>query len=157
MAGLNFQTQTIINANIDKDSNNADLFVAKKAKVDGVEKDVLQIKRDFLFVKDVKLLDNKLYMIPHLNGNDELSNKMIVFDLLNKSMESIDLPFNNSKLSPAAKLELQKLYDACPDAMSQEAPELIDVIHTEATEEQVNAVIEPESKSYADLISDKYK
>ena len=52
MAGLNFQTQTIINTKIDKDSNNADLFVAKKAKVDGVEKDVLQIKRDFLFVKD---------------------------------------------------------------------------------------------------------
>lgn len=52
MAGLNFQTQTIINANVDKDSNNAVLFEAKKAKVDGVEKDVLKVKRDFLFVKD---------------------------------------------------------------------------------------------------------
>lgn len=52
MAGLNFQTQTIINANVDKDSNNAVLFEAKKVKVDGVEKDVLKVKRDFLFVKD---------------------------------------------------------------------------------------------------------
>ena len=52
MAGLNFQTQTIINANVDKDSKNAVLFEAKKVKVDGVEKDVLKVKRDFLFVKD---------------------------------------------------------------------------------------------------------
>ena len=52
MAGLNFQTQTIINANVDKDSNNADLFKAVKTNVDGVEKDVVKIKRDFLFVKD---------------------------------------------------------------------------------------------------------
>lgn len=49
MAGLNFQTQTIINSNLD---SGAVLFEGKKEKVDGVEKDVLKIKRDFLFVKD---------------------------------------------------------------------------------------------------------
>ena len=53
MAGLNFQTQTIINSNLDPDSGNGVvLFEGKKEKVDGVEKDVLKIKRDFLFVKD---------------------------------------------------------------------------------------------------------
>ena len=60
MAGLNFQTQTIINKNQDPDSSalngksaeNSWLYKAKKEKVDGVEKDVLRIKRDFLFVKD---------------------------------------------------------------------------------------------------------
>ena len=52
MAGLNFQTQTIINANIDKDSKNAKLFETTSVKVDGVAKDALKIKRDFLFVKD---------------------------------------------------------------------------------------------------------
>ena len=52
MAGLNFQTQTIINANVDKDSKNAVLFEAVKTKVDGVEVDAVKIKRDFLFVKD---------------------------------------------------------------------------------------------------------
>lgn len=77
--------------------------------------------------------------------------------LTSTATDQLHLAFNNSKLSPSAKLELQKLYDTCPNAVSQEAPELLDVIHTEATEEQVNAVIEPESKSYADLISDKYK
>ena len=51
MAGLNFQTQTIINSNLDPDSGVV-LFEGKKEKVDGVEKDVLKIKRDFLFVKD---------------------------------------------------------------------------------------------------------
>ena len=53
MAGLNFQTQTIINSNLDPDSGKGVvLFESKKEKVDGVEKDVLKIKRDFLFVKD---------------------------------------------------------------------------------------------------------
>lgn len=53
MAGLNFQTQTIINSNLDPDSGKGVvLFEGKEEKVDGVEKDVLKIKRDFLFVKD---------------------------------------------------------------------------------------------------------
>ena len=53
MAGLNFQTQTIINSNLDPDSGKGVvLFEGKKEEVDGVEKDVLKIKRDFLFVKD---------------------------------------------------------------------------------------------------------
>ena len=53
MAGLNFQTQTIINSNLDPDSGKGVvLFESKKEKVDGVQKDVLKIKRDFLFVKD---------------------------------------------------------------------------------------------------------
>lgn len=51
MAGLNFQTQTIINSNLDS-GKGVVLFKGKKEKVDGVEKDVLKIKRDFLFVKD---------------------------------------------------------------------------------------------------------
>lgn len=52
MAGLNFQTQTIINSNYDPDSK-AKLFVTKSDyKVDGEEKTVLQVKRDFIFVKD---------------------------------------------------------------------------------------------------------
>ena len=54
--GLNFQTQTIINSNLDPDSSNAGkkavLFEAVKTKVDGVEVDALKIKRDFLFVKE---------------------------------------------------------------------------------------------------------
>lgn len=53
MAGLNFQTQTIINSNLDPDSGKGVvLFEGKKEKVDGVAKDVLKIKRDFIFVKD---------------------------------------------------------------------------------------------------------
>lgn len=53
MAGLNFQTQTIINSNLDPDSGKGVvLFEGKKEEVDGVGKDVLKIKRDFLFVKD---------------------------------------------------------------------------------------------------------
>lgn len=60
MAGLNFQTQTIINKNLDPDSSalngngeeNAWLYRAGQEKVDGETKDVLRVKRDFIFVKD---------------------------------------------------------------------------------------------------------
>lgn len=53
MAGLNFQTQTIINSNLDPDSGkDVVLFEAKTEKVEGVEKDIVRVKRDFLFVKD---------------------------------------------------------------------------------------------------------
>ena len=52
MAGLNFQTQTIINSNLDPDSGKGVvLFESKREKVDGVEKDIVRVKRDFLFVK----------------------------------------------------------------------------------------------------------
>ena len=50
--GLNFQTQTIINSNLDPDSNNSVLFENQDTKIDGVDKKVLRIKRDFVFVKD---------------------------------------------------------------------------------------------------------
>lgn len=57
--GLNFQTQTIINSNLDPDSSklngkgtdNAYLFKSDKTNIDGEEVDVLKIKRDFVFVK----------------------------------------------------------------------------------------------------------
>lgn len=57
--GLNFQTQTIINSNLDPDSSklngkgtdNTYLFKSEKTNIDGVEVDALKIKRDFVFVK----------------------------------------------------------------------------------------------------------
>lgn len=58
--GLNFQTQTIINSNLDPDSSklngkgtdNTYLFKSGKTNIDGVEVDALKIKRGFVFVKD---------------------------------------------------------------------------------------------------------
>lgn len=57
--GLNFQTQTIINSNLDPDSSklngkgtdNTYLFESGKINIDGEEVDALKIKRDFVFVK----------------------------------------------------------------------------------------------------------
>lgn len=48
MAGLNFQTQTIINSNLDPDSSNA----GKEVKLFEVKENALRIKRDFVFAKD---------------------------------------------------------------------------------------------------------
>lgn len=55
--GLNFQTQTIINSNLDPDSSKLNgkgtyLFKSDKTNIDGVKVDALKIKRDFVFVKD---------------------------------------------------------------------------------------------------------
>ena len=50
--GLNFQTQTIINYNVDPDSGKTLFEGVAKYKVDGEEKAVLKIKRDFVLVKD---------------------------------------------------------------------------------------------------------
>lgn len=58
--GLNFQTQTIINSNLDPDSSklngkgtdNTYLFKSDKTNIDGVKVDALKITRDFVFVKD---------------------------------------------------------------------------------------------------------
>lgn len=57
--GLNFQTQTIINSNLDPDSSklngngtdNTYLFKSDKTNIDGEEVNALKIKRDFVFVK----------------------------------------------------------------------------------------------------------
>lgn len=57
--GLNFQTQTIINSNLDPDSSklngkgtdNTYLFKSGKTNIDGEKVDALKIKRDFVFVK----------------------------------------------------------------------------------------------------------
>lgn len=57
--GLNFQTQTIINSDLDPDSSklngkgtdNTYLFKSGKTNIDGEEVDALKIKRDFVFVK----------------------------------------------------------------------------------------------------------
>ena len=48
MAGLNFQTNTIIN----DASRFSDKFGVKKYNIDGVEKDVIRIKEDFIFDKE---------------------------------------------------------------------------------------------------------
>lgn len=55
--GLNFQTQTIINSNLDPDSSKLNgkgtyLFQKGPTTIDGVKVDALKIKRDFVFVKD---------------------------------------------------------------------------------------------------------
>lgn len=55
--GLNFQTQTIINSNLDssklngKGTDDTYLFKSDKTNIDGEEVDALKIKRDFVFVK----------------------------------------------------------------------------------------------------------
>lgn len=60
--GLNFTTTTLINSNLDPDSGaGVKLFEAISTPIDGVEKEVVKIKRDFTFVKDnIKVVRKKV-------------------------------------------------------------------------------------------------
>ena len=79
MAGLNFYTQTIINANVDKDSNDKVLFEAKD--------NVLRIKRDFVFEKDnVKVIRKRAGYDP------EMCKAVINFGAITEIMPTEDEP-----------------------------------------------------------------
>ena len=75
MAGLNFYTQTIINSNVDHDSNGKVLFALNDAE------NALHIKRDFLFEAD------KVKAIRKRNGYDAEACKVVVdFDALKDTL-----------------------------------------------------------------------
>ena len=79
MAGLNFYTQTIINANVDKDSNDKVLFEAKD--------NVLHIKRDFVFEAD------KVKVIRKRAGYDpEMCKAVVDFSAITEIMPTEDEP-----------------------------------------------------------------
>jgi hypothetical protein len=79
MAGLNFQTQTIINSNLDPDSGKV-LF--EKGKLFGEDHvghnpDVLKVKRDFIFAKDEDGL-GKVLAIRKAEGHDAVACKAVI-------------------------------------------------------------------------------
>lgn len=104
-------------------------------------------------------------------SNEKLSKKIIELEEANKVntelnnntnavvsalIDMLHVAYSSSKLGVETKIQLQKIYDSCPDAIA-DVPKLIELIGKEPTVEQVEAVVETETKSYADIIADKYK
>ena len=52
---------------------------------------------DNYFINDVYVNGNKLYMVPFLEKGDRPTNKLLIYDIEGKSLESIDLPFTDSR------------------------------------------------------------
>lgn len=47
------------------------------------------------FVTDAKIINNDMYILINRDGKDNLSNKLVKLDLNNKSVNTVELPFNN--------------------------------------------------------------
>lgn len=63
-------------------------------------KDTLEVEKeykntDYLFVSDVQLIDDKLYMSPQLDESDSLVDQLLIFDIKNENWATVQLPFNN--------------------------------------------------------------
>ena len=79
MAGLNFQTQTIINSNLDSDSG-------KDVKLFKAANGVLRIKRDFDFYKDKKGYGKICAIRKRAGYNAKLCNATVDFSKLERMM-----------------------------------------------------------------------
>lgn len=99
-------------------------------------------------------LDNKIDKVSEAIDNDikvnENSNQIIsaVIDMLH-------VAYVNSKLNVDSKINLQKLYDKCPDALCDEVDKLIKVIEDTPTDSQIETVEQSTPQSYADIIASK--
>ena len=71
-------------------------------------------------------------------------------------LDMLHVAYSSSKLSLEAKLQLQKIYDNCPDALTDKLS-LVELIGQEPTIEQEEAVSAVKDKSYAEVIAEKYK
>lgn len=73
--------------------------------------------------------------------------------MVSAMLDMLHVAYSSSKLSLEAKLQLQKIYDNCPDALTDKLS-LIELIGQEPTVEQEEVV---KDKSYAEVIAEKYK
>lgn len=65
-----------------------------------VDKETMKVvnefkSEDYSFVRDAVLENNKLYMVPFLDKNESISNKLLIFDLIKNNWNVVQLPFNN--------------------------------------------------------------
>lgn len=100
MAGLNFQTQTIINSNLDPDSGNA----SKEVKLFEVAENALRIKRDFVFAKDDER--GRVIAIRKAEGYDAEPCKAVIdFSKIAEIQPSTDAPKKYCRLDIYLGLE----------------------------------------------------
>lgn len=75
--------------------------------------------------------------------------------IVSASIDMVHTAYLNSKLDVNSKINLQKLYDKCPDAVCDEPNTFINTVNEAATEEQIKVVEEAAPASYADIIENK--
>lgn len=75
--------------------------------------------------------------------------------MISALVDMIHVAYASSKLDIATKIQLQKLYDNCPDAIAEKI-NLIQTIEQKPTEEQIAKVEAASQESYADAIAKKF-
>lgn len=113
----------------------------RTAEVDSLRNEVIILQGK------TTMLEEKLEEANKINEN---TNQMV-----SAAVDMLHVAYLNSKLDINSKINLQKLYDKCPDASCDEATALIDTLNEKATEEQVQIVEEATPVSYADIIASK--
>lgn len=99
-------------------------------------------------------LHNNINSIIELVTNEDNVNKN-TNQIVSAIVDMLHVAYTNSKLGVDSKINLQKLYDKCPDALCDAANLFIQTINEEATEEQVQIIEDATPESYADIIAEK--
>ena len=77
-------------------------------------------------------------------------------EIVNCLIEIIHLAYANSKLSQDVKIQLQKLYDKCPDAITERV-DVLEILSEKPTQAQIEEVTRTSEISYSDAIANKIK
>ena len=100
-------------------------------------------------VAEVKGLRTQLEEQTAINNNNN--------EMLSATIDIIHVAYAGSNLDVVTKLQLQKIYDSCPDSMLETKNKLQDIIEQEATQEQIDQVKATEENTAVETIINKLK
>lgn len=78
-------------------------------------------------------------------------------EMLSSTIDMIHVAYAQSSLDVNTKLQLQKIYDKCPDALADQKDKLYEILEEDATEEQIQEVVSQVEESAVDTIINKLK
>lgn len=100
-------------------------------------------------ITEVKGLKTQLEEQTAINNNNN--------EMISATIDIIHVAYAGSSLDVVTKLQLQKIYDKCPDSMLETKNKLQAIIEQEATQEQIDEVKSTEEGTAVDTIINKLK
>jgi len=100
-------------------------------------------------VTEVKGLRTQLEEQTAINNNNN--------EMISATIDIIHVAYAGSSLDVVTKLQLQKIYDKCPDSMLETKNKLQAIIEQEATQEQIDEVKATEENTAVETIINKLK
>lgn len=112
-----------------------------------------------------KLFDNNLTIADLISMVNDLKqavkelkeNNLNTNEMLSSTIDMIHVAYAQSNLDVNTKLQLQKIYDKCPDALADQKDKLYEILEENATEEQIQEVVSQVEESAVDTIINKLK